>query len=53
MLIIKKVKLIFWDNVYGINMDCFKQTNIAESLIDICPKDRIIVIVIKYLKLIC
>ena len=37
----KKQKIDFWNNVYGINMDCFKQTTIAEPLIDICPKDRI------------
>jgi protein arginine N-methyltransferase 1 len=37
----KKSKVDFWDNVYGINMDCFKQTTIAEPLIDICPKERI------------
>ena len=37
----KKQKIDFWNNVYGINMDCFKQTTLNEPLIDVCPKNRI------------
>lgn len=33
----KKSKLNFWDNVYEVNMSCFKNTVLAEPIIDVCP----------------
>ena len=37
----KGEKLTFWDNVYGVDMSCFKNAVICEPLIDVCPKKRI------------
>lgn len=34
----KTGKTNFWNNVYGVDMSCFKNTVIAEPIIDICPK---------------
>ena len=33
----KKSKTDFWDDVYGVNMSCFKNTVLAEPIIDVCP----------------
>jgi protein arginine N-methyltransferase 1 len=37
----KKSKIEFWDNVYGIDMTCMKQSVIQEPLVDICEKKAI------------
>jgi len=37
----KDSKLTFWDNVYGVNMSCFRNAVICEPLIDTCPKKLI------------
>ena len=37
----KSSKVNFWENVYGVDMSCFKKTVIGEPLVDICPQKLI------------
>jgi protein arginine N-methyltransferase 1 len=37
----KASKVNFWENVYGVDMSCFKNAVIAEPLVDVCPKKLI------------
>ena len=37
----KATKVNFWENVYGVDMSCFKNAVIAEPLVDTCPKKLI------------
>ena len=37
----KTSKVNFWENVYDIDMSCFKNAVIAEPLVDVCPKKLI------------
>lgn len=37
----KRSKIAFWEDVYGINMSCMKQSVIQEPLVDICDKKAI------------
>ena len=37
----KKSKVNFWENVYGVDMSCFKNAVIGEPLVDVCPKKLI------------
>ena len=48
----KKSKLAFWDDVYGINMSCIKQSVIQEPIVDTFNKNLINTSVCKILDLI-
>lgn len=37
----KSSKMRFWNNVYGINMECIKPSTLGEPLIDECPNNAI------------
>jgi protein arginine N-methyltransferase 1 len=37
----KRNKLNFWDDIYGINMQCIKPAVMSEPLIDVCEKGAI------------
>ena len=37
----KASKVNFWENVYGVDMSCFKNAVIAEPLVDVCPQKLI------------
>jgi len=37
----KTSKVNFWDDVYGVDMSCFKNAVIGEPLIDVCPQKLI------------
>ena len=34
----KSSKINFWDNVWGVDMSCFKNAVIGEPLVDVCPQ---------------
>jgi protein arginine N-methyltransferase 1 len=38
----KEDKINFWDNVYGFNMSCIKQTAIQEPLVDVVDQNQVI-----------
>eukprot|EP00826_Nyctotherus_ovalis_P015362 TRINITY_DN1435_c0_g1_i1.p1 TRINITY_DN1435_c0_g1~~TRINITY_DN1435_c0_g1_i1.p1 ORF type:complete len:227 (+),score=58.91 TRINITY_DN1435_c0_g1_i1:619-1299(+) len=38
----KRSKLVFWDNIYGVNMECMKRAAISEPLIDCVSPDQIV-----------
>ena len=37
----KSSKVNFWEDVYGVDMSCFKNAVIAEPLVDVCPQKLI------------
>jgi protein arginine N-methyltransferase 1 len=37
----KSSKINFWDNVYGVDMSCFKNAVISEPLVEVCPQKLI------------
>ena len=47
----KKKKLTFWDDVYGINMSCIKQSVLQEPIVDTFHKDAINSSICKILEL--
>ena len=47
----KKKKLNFWEDVYGINMSCIKQSVLQEPIVDIFDKKAINTSICKILEL--
>lgn len=37
----KASKVNFWEDVYGVDMSCFKNAVIGEPLVDVCPQKLI------------